>query len=242
MARTRTLAELRTEVRQRADLVGANSAVSNSQIDRYINQSIAELWDLLRTHSPDDWYIAFEDVDIAAGVEFGLLPTDMFLLRGVDYHSGSNRRTLCPFDFRDRNVYKSFGNGSGSEPFRYRLLGSIDTSTGERTPSIQLIPTPNQDVTITVWYIPHAPVLDADLDVWDGFNGWEEYVVLDAVAKCMEQEQNPDVGVVLARLDRVRDRIVALGQHADLSEQGKIRDVLPDELDLWYEEDGRRYL
>ncbi|NBW09302.1 MAG: hypothetical protein EBR82_14885 [Caulobacteraceae bacterium] len=60
MALTRTLAQLREEVRQRADMV--NSAfVTNAEVDRCINQSWAQLYDRLLA-TGEDYYIKYVDI------------------------------------------------------------------------------------------------------------------------------------------------------------------------------------
>lgn len=65
MSRTRTLQELRTEVRQRADMV--NSAfVTDQLVDRCINQSWAQLYDRLLA-TGEDYYIKYVDLGPQAG-------------------------------------------------------------------------------------------------------------------------------------------------------------------------------
>ena len=56
MARTRTRLELRDEVRQRADMVYSDF-VSDSEINRYINESISELYDMLIAAKGQEWYM-----------------------------------------------------------------------------------------------------------------------------------------------------------------------------------------
>lgn len=66
MARSRTLLQLREEVRQRADMV--NSAfVTNAEIDRCINQSWAQLYDRLLA-TGEDYYIKYVDLGPQASV------------------------------------------------------------------------------------------------------------------------------------------------------------------------------
>ena len=65
MARSRTLLQLREEVRQRADMV--NSAfVTNAEVDRCINQSWAQLYDRLLA-TGEDYYIKYVDLGPQAG-------------------------------------------------------------------------------------------------------------------------------------------------------------------------------
>ena len=56
MARTRTRLELRTEVRQRADMVNSDF-VTDNEINRYLNESISELYDMLISAKGQEWYI-----------------------------------------------------------------------------------------------------------------------------------------------------------------------------------------
>lgn len=228
MARTRTLLELRTEVRQRADLEGATAFIPDTEVDRYINQSIADLYDILRDHAPEDYYS--ESLTYSVSATFITPPTRFFQLLSLERVDGTRVVRLQRIDARDRPLLV----GAGGPPTHYRMVGQVSDTTGVFTPSIELYPNSSTVYQFTLRYLPHAPVLNSDTDVWDGFNGWEEYAVLDAALKCMEKEQNPDTGPLVARLARVRDRIVSLSAHWDEGENTKVRDVYEFEPDPYW--------
>lgn len=234
MARTRTLAELRTEVYQRADLENATDFLPSTEVDRYINQSIADLYDLLRDHAAEDYYSETAQPVTTANQVTVSPPTRFFQLLSLERVDGTRVIRMRKLDTRDRDKFSATG-----PPLFYRLVGGAADTTGEYSALVELFPTPDSAYTLLLRYIPHAPVLNADTDVWDGFNGWEEYVVVDAALKCMEKEQNPDIAPLLARLDRLKERIISLSASWDEQEGRKIH--VTDTFDDWYYGLDRRH-
>jgi len=88
------------------------------------------------------------------------------------------------------------------------------TTTGDYLPQIRFTPTPTGGHDLTIWYIPHAPELTADTHVWNGFNGWEEYAIVDAAIKCLEKEES-DTGALEMRKQRLIMRIQSLASARD---------------------------
>ena len=80
---------------------------------------------------------------------------------------------------------------------RYRLSGVVQAD-GNYKHRISFIPAPGSALTVKLLYIPHAPefaIANIATDKWDGFNGWEEYVVVDSAIKCLEKEESSTVAL-----------------------------------------------
>lgn len=97
-------------------------------------------------------------------------------------------------------------------------------ATGDYLPQIRFTPTPTGATSITIWYIPHAPVLVSSTDVWNGFNGWEEYAIVDAAIKCLEKEES-DTGSLEMRKQRLIMRIQSLAGARDQGFPEQVTDV-----------------
>jgi hypothetical protein len=213
MARTRTLLQLRTEVRDRGDL--SSDRHTDAQVTRYINQSIAELYDII-LEVTDDYWLESDDVTVSSGTAtYALsgLTYDFYLLKGIDVQDGSTWRPLRRFNFSERNQNQT---GSAEKwSTRYRIMGS----------NIRLRPTPQWSGTIRVWYIPVPTELSADGDTFDGVSGWEEYVIVDSIIKARVRDEEDVSDQMLQKsylVERIR-KAAAAGR--DSSEPNRVRDV-----------------
>lgn len=230
MARVRTLLQLRDEVRQRADMVNSDF-VTDAEINRYLNESISELYDMLISCKGQEWYISRYTFPTVAGQELYSIPPgeDFYMLLGVDADmGGSTPIPLRPYMLDERHDRGLWYAGSGwgyLERARYRLEGLINPTTGDYTHQITLKPAPTASGTnITLLYIRHAPELDLDTDVWDGFNGWEEYAIVDAAIKCLEKEESSTIALE-RRKERLIERIEGLASSHDNSFPERVVDV-----------------
>lgn len=312
MARVRTLLELRDEVRQRADMENSQF-VSDAELDRYINESISELYDLIIESAAQEYYLDTYTINTVSGRDTYSLPSDFYVLKGVDADLGATRPVpIRPYMLNERhremdtawqevqyrllgaanihgpddtntfmgtidNIFtsgapanNSFGVTGDSEgqafqvgmEIGFRAPGSIipinptlqttvliDSQTGdvvtgidligagvvvgwevyainegEYVPRIRFIPEPSGANEVTVWYIPHAPELTDDADVWNGFNGWEEYVVVDSAIKALEKEES-DTSALEVRKERLMRRISSMSQARDQGYPDRVTDV-----------------
>lgn len=218
MARTVTLASLRTQVRQRADMEHSGF-VSDSELNTYINQSIAELYDLLVTKYGNDYYLASPYMFTTNTADDRYpLPADFLKLAGVDLViSADYRIALKPFMFQERNRLQNFGgiyDTLGRSNIRYRVEAN----------EIVISPKPDGAVSLWVWYVPCSPLLVNDSDTFDGFNGWEEYVVIDAAIKAAQKEES-DVQVLFAQKAAMMKRIEEAAENRDQGATQRVIDV-----------------
>lgn len=171
-----TLTQFRTRTRQRADMENSNF-VSDSELTGYVNKSISELYDLL-VSSNSEYFLSSSTTVVASGESTITLPADFYKLRGVDFYLGGRWTDLEQFNFNERNL-DSATNLIGCH-VKYRLQGA----------TIKLIPEDNVDGQYRVWYTPLPTELSSDSDSFEGINGWEEYVVVDAAIKCLQKEES----------------------------------------------------
>lgn len=234
MARTRTLAQLRTEVLQTSDTEGATLFLGTGvggEVDRYINASIQDLYDLLVESQGQEFFLkSYEFPTVGGQAEYTISVTDadLYLVRGVDLVEGSESFPLRPYSFQDRHQETWLGFPRRAGMTTYRLFG-VQTTSGY-THKIRFTPTPDSAETIRLWYIPHPPQLTSDSHVFDGFNGWEEYVVVDAAIKILQKEES-DTQALELRKSRLIERIKSLAPHKDLGGHESV--ALTEEYDTW---------
>ena len=220
-----TLAELRTRARQRADME-ESQFVSDSELNGYINNSIAELHDILVQSYSSDYYISSYSFNTVSQQDSYDLPDDFYKLRGVDAAlNGNDPYTLRPFNFNERNRFRNFGVWSllGIANIRYRIVGN----------QLTFSPTPDGVTAITLWYVPVATELVADTDELRDFNGYNEYIIIDAAIK-MAQKEESDVSVLAAQKAAIIQRLNAAAQNRDIGSSESVSDIYAENDDFYY--------
>lgn len=110
---------------------------------------------------------------------------------------------LGKIDWEDE--YKINSNETQQKPRFYILHGRNDydfASGGVAIPAraegFRLVPTPERAYPLDIVYVPTAPEAEDSLNF---FNGWDEYVVLDACIKCIRKEEGDFSGYIEERND-----------------------------------------
>lgn len=223
---TTTLLSVRTQVRQRADMVNSQFC-SDTELNGYIASSYKELYDLLISAFGNDYYVSTPVTFQTDGTNDKYALPDgtlysgasaFYKLLGVDLQTqgGQIWQTLKPFNFSERNRYSPYGVNSlyRNSAIRYRLNGS----------NIWFTPLPQAGLTIRLWYIPEPSTLTNDSDTFDGISGWEEFVVVDAAIKALQKEES-DVSVLMAQKQALISRIQAMAEDRDAGSPATVADV-----------------
>ena len=201
-----TFAQLRERVRNRADMTGS-LFISEAELGDYVNASAQELYDVLVAAFQDYYLTLTSNSVLTTGQDSISLPADFYKLRGVDrlLDGASEWQTVQPFSFAERNDRQGMVGLTAyayqDSGIRYRLQGS----------TVKFTPPDDCAGTYRVWYVPRMPVLTLDSDTFDGINGWEEYVVVDAAIKCLLKEESSTTGLErqkAALLKRIQDMSV----------------------------------
>lgn len=221
-----TLLQLRTAIRQRADMVNSQF-ITDAELNSYINQSYFELYDLLIQKYGNNYYVAtalqFQTDGINMlfplpdGTNYSGAPA-FYKLLGVDLSLSNNLDsfvTIRQFDFAERNRYAvpNFQSFYGITNLRYRLNGT----------NLWLTPIPAANQTIQLWYAPRLVQLAADGDTVDGISGWTEYIIIDCVIKCNQKEET-DASIAMAQKMAIIQRIEAAAENRDAANPAVVAD------------------
>ncbi len=192
MARTRTLAQLRADVRYQADIQGFTVRHTDSNLTRLINQSILRF----RENVSNDGlthYLTSVTGTLSSGVTTGypykildLTAASPGVVRifAVDLETqDSCWVTLRSVDFSERTRYQLFDNNAGQVP---EAFANITTYV------LALLPAPGYAMDYRVWYLPVFTDLAADSDTFDGVAGWEDWVVWDVSQKTLSRDRYPE--------------------------------------------------
>jgi len=209
-----TLSTFRTRSRQRADMVNSRF-ITDAELNYFVNASISELYDLLIATRGENYYVKSYSFTTNINVDSYALPADFLKLMGVDYVTSTTQAiTLKAFRWQERNRFR--------EPFyntrNYNLMYQV------RGDNLVFIPTPNGNQQIKLWYIPRALELSLDSDSFDGINGWEEYVIIDAAIKMRVKEESPVDELLLAK-QQMKERILSSSSGRDSGEPARMVDT-----------------
>lgn len=220
-----TLAELRTHSRNRADMKNSEF-IEDSELNDYINNSVAELYDLLVEQFGSDYFINAYEFSTVSNEPNYTLPADFYKLTGVDSKlNAGDWTTLKKFNFNERNRYQDFSvwNLSGVPSIRYRLVGS----------NLNLSPIPTSATPMKLWYVPLAVKLSADGDTLKDLNGYSEYVIVDAAIKMLQKEES-DVSVLMAQKAGLEKRIREMAKDRDAAEPDSVTDIYAENDNYFY--------
>lgn len=219
-----SLLDLRLRARQKADRETSNF-VENDELDFMINQSIAELHDLLVMANSADYSVKSQSFSTSSNVEDYPLPEDFYKLKGVDARiNQDNWYSLRPFNFNERNRNDDVTWGLINGPSaRYRLVGG----------NIKFSPAPEGVYDVKVWYTPVATKLVADADELNDLNAFSEYVIIDAAIKYLQKEES-DVSILMAQKDALKKRIEIMANNRDEGQPESISDIYAENSDFWF--------
>ena len=214
-----TLLELRTVVRQRADITN-NEVVTDSELNGYINNSLYELYDLLITCYGENYYATSYNFTTDGTNESYALPSAFYKGLGLDLQVSNDANgwlTLRAYNFGERNRY-SLPNTR----LAYGLRGNLRYDFVAN--NVRLTPLPSAGQVIRLWYIPQMTALTSDSDSTNGISGWLEYVIVDAAIKCKDK-QDLDVKVMMAQKQGLIQRINTTAPNRDVGDPQTVRDV-----------------
>ena len=232
MARTFTLDELATRVRERADMEFDNF-ISEAEMYRFIDASYTELYDHLLKADPTRYQ---QEVTFTVGPNSPTysLPTNYYgtlnvLIEGLN---GSTEYYTPVERIQPGELHKWPRTETGSSlyysytrrpAFGFRFRTIIDVGSGLYTEVMEILPLPSTTRTFLHVYA-HAPrELTLGTDIVDGVSGWEEYIVLDAAIKCLAKEESSTTSLE-NQLAKMRARIDEMAENRTLDEAGRIAD------------------
>lgn len=223
------------EIRERSDHQGSDF-VTDDELAGWVNQSAADLHDLIVDYAGPEAVQHSADLTLVAGEDTIELPPDYYRLVGVDALFGGRWLPLRPYAPRQRRRFQPGPGWSGPRDAQYRLVGRKDPAAwGAATALMSFVPRAPRDVQITVWYIPLAfhAAKGGDQQICQGlcphpllttWNGWDEYVISDVCAKIQEKREG-DPRPFAVRRDRARARIISAAVAFDTGEPARIRDA-----------------
>lgn len=196
MSRTRTLAQLRADVCDRADITDGltTGRHTTANLNRRINQAIQQFVRLV-TECGCTWYIkqasgttsssSTADTTGWAPRDYIALPSDFYHLEGIDITTGGTTVPMLDFMMLERNLFKIapawLATGGAGMPIFYKV-GGINQAGANVA---KIIPSSDGVYPYVIWYLGIPTDLSNDSDTFDFIAGYEEWVVNRAVMDSM---------------------------------------------------------
>jgi hypothetical protein len=168
-SKTRTLADLEAEVRERCDALESRlPGGAGSELDRRINAKLRRLYRLINKLDPDLNMEPITPISVAAGTQSYTLPSGYWQFGAVDYLDDSGQWQRMPkVSLASRN---RFQGSSCKGTTAYRFMGG----------KVYLFPIPTWSGSIRLWGIPAPLDLATPSAEVEGYAGYEELAVLEA--------------------------------------------------------------
>ena len=217
--RTVTLAQLRQDIQNQADIAGLTARHGATLLNRLTNQSIQRFRERISGEGARH-YLTVATGTMATGatpgfpfasLNAGALASGIVRIYGVDVKvQGGAWKRLEHTTFEDRGSFGGGHPGSVGEP---RVWAEYQTT------KLAILPPPDRGYDFVIWYLPVANDLQTDAATFDGVAGFEDYVVWDVVCRIIVRDQNPEAyqmavtykGEVWADIVRNATRVTGAG-------------------------------
>lgn len=187
-----TLAQLRRDIENQADIAGLSARHGATLLNRFINQSIQRFRERVSGEGARH-YLSIATGTLSAGATSGfpflsldVHPIASGLVRayGIDIQMpGGEWKRLEHTTFEDR---AAFGGGHPGS------VGLPKVWAEYQTTKLALMPPPDQAYPFVLWYLPARADMTADSDTYDGVAGWEDYNVWDVCVRLVARDQYND--------------------------------------------------
>lgn len=202
------LSVLRARVRRHADLGPDTTSTTARWPNADINREINASWQALRrllvsTSAAKTLYCKASSANTAQGATSPKawtdlpLPADFSHLVGLEITLPNGRlRSLTPIAFEERNQYfDTFGLITGTPLHFFIYNVGVESANTVSTGTAGLVPATNAIYAYTLWYLPSWVDRITDTDVFDGVEGWDDWVIWDVVEKIAMAEGGADGGM-----------------------------------------------
>lgn len=238
------LSELTTRVRRRADME-SSTFCTDAEIEEYIEQSLGDLFDLIiESDGSRHWIAQTGTTETVAGTaaytDLEVLPqmeAPIYKVIGVDVLWEGKWRKIPAAHMADWNAGEDSTGWTDWREIRYHFYQAASLTDVTEVTGLQQVfrffPTPQATHYFRVRFIPYPnDWSSAPKTFLQAYSGWDDYIVCDAAAKCLEKEESFEhADRLLRRRDQLADRIRWHSRTMNEDWQGRVRD-LDEEYDV----------
>ena len=205
---TQTLAQLRANVRLFADVGGTTALLRHpdANLNDYINRALGSLHRLLTAAMADQRILSTTPITTEDAITTYSLPTDFDHLISADLYADGVKTWLHGYEMHERPLLTDPSQSYSGIPLGYRLRGQ----------NIELLPSPTDGLTVTLWYVPTAAQLTGDASTYDTISRLDDYIIAYAARFIGVRDKNADlVAACAALVSELREEVQMIAVHRD---------------------------
>lgn len=226
-ARTRTLGNLLADLQYLADIPAGSARHPDAKLYRLLNTS----WQAMRTMVSDNGHSAYLKAasgTLTAGLTspypFGTLslPDDLASLYAFHITVAANDiRKVEPIPFSEATEFQSHFGGSLGIPLGFHIYNiGTESTTTVTAGKLAIFPGPIAAYAYTLWYLPIWVDLSDATHVFNGLDGWEDWVLQNAVCLIAERDNDMAATYQIAQNERAKAEARILNAAARLQRVG----------------------
>jgi hypothetical protein len=233
MSSPKTLLELRTKIRKFSDCVG--DTTTGRHTTAQINDMLNSSWQAMRAvvSGNTHLYLKPATATMTAGklspFSWGsvTLPADCARIYGFDLTvTATDVRTLLPGSFTERNEYVGlYGQGTGVPVIFFAYNIGVEVTTTVTPGKVAVLPAPSQAFSYNLWYLPSWTPITNDTYVFDGMEGWDDWVVWDVVLKLAAADNDMTATAQIATQEREKAQIRLTAGGSDFHQAGPVKRI-----------------
>lgn len=182
MSRSVQLSVLRSDVREMGDWENATDRVSNTLIDRALNQAITKTWLKIVRAGGQHKVTTTASANTTSGTAAYALASDFLWMLSVMVTSDGVERELTRVEMQHASDYTDNAGGLGI-PTEYQLVGD----------NLEFVPVPDGIYSYRYRYVQTPTTLAITTDTFDGILGFEQHAVCLAVKQIATREKSWDL-------------------------------------------------
>ncbi|MEM4217062.1 MAG: hypothetical protein QXZ09_03480 [Candidatus Methanomethylicaceae archaeon] len=180
-----TLAEIRNRIQSRlSEPIISTGWFTPDTVNIYINDAIRFVFQKIVAANPDYFGLRTAQITTQDGVKEYAVPIDAFEIRYLEIDNGGTKQKLYEATFEQRwpEINKGF-------PRVYYWMTDYTNPSSDPATKIGLIPTPDGQYNINIWYIPRPKKLVNDSDTIDMPDEVVDIVVPLATAYALKSDK-----------------------------------------------------
>jgi hypothetical protein len=218
MALTRTLEQMREATYRFANVQGTTARLRHpeSDVNDAINRALGSLYRKLTEASADQRFLASASITTEDQTSTYALESDFEHLISVDLLANGVRTWLHGFEPSDRALLTDPSEAYSGIPLVYRLKGA----------NIELLPTPTDEYTVRVWYVPTVTQFTGDAQTFDTINRLDDYVIAYAARTIATKDKAWDLVAECRNVcNELGEEIAVIGRNRDKNSPPGITDI-----------------
>ena len=189
----KTLSQLREGARQRSDMEYDSGAVSDLEVNQYINEAYHDLYDLITAADEARLFTKNATQPPKVGDYAFQLPSDFYRLVSLHVYQDGRYTPSVPADPSEYPELAAASDYSATK-FQHRYFVRWDINTGERL--VFVFPAPSSE-TLAITYWPQPKELSVDTESLDNPASWLEYVMVGAAIRMLNKVERDATALLL---------------------------------------------